>query len=81
MLKLGKPNIQDQSNGLMNKVCVSNIFYNLIMCAEDVKNDDYRLGLLKMKFNNMSQTLKDYIQKEDPDLFNKIKTVSRLKVI
>lgn len=47
---------------------------------EEVKDDNYRLGLLKMKFNKMSQVLKDYIQKEDPDLFNKIKTVSRLKV-
>lgn len=47
---------------------------------EEVKDDNYRLGLLKMKFNKMSRTLKDYIRKEDPDLFNKIKTVSRLKV-
>ena len=48
---------------------------------EEVKHDDYRLGLLKMKFNSMNQALKDYIQKHDSELFNKIRTVSRIKVI
>ena len=48
---------------------------------EEVKDNDYRLGLLKMKFNKVGPKLKDYVQKHDPDLFNKIKTVSRLKVI
>ena len=48
---------------------------------EEVKDNDYRLGLLKMKFNTVTQVFKDFVQKHDPDFFNKIKTVSRLKVI
>ena len=48
---------------------------------EEVKDDNYRLSLLKMKFNKVTQLFKEFVNREDPDLFNKIKTVSRLKVI
>ena len=48
---------------------------------EEVKDNDYRLSLLRMKFNTVKDVFKNYVQREDPDFFDKIKTVSRFKVI
>ena len=41
------------------------------------KDDDYQLNILKMKFNRFNNIVKNYIQKNDPILYNALSTVKK----
>ena len=41
------------------------------------KNDDYQLNILKMKFNRFNNIVKNYIQKNDPSLYDALSTVKK----